>query len=196
MNEKGSDISEKQRLISRWVEQYSDQLYSWAFYRTSNDVVSEDLVQETFLSAFQHYDSFRGSSSPKTWLFSILKNKVTDHFRMVIKSRSTTLKFGQEESVDWFDDHGQWKKEFKPEPWDMEDSNLLDDVAFKDTLATCLNRLPPAWASCMQLKYLGERETNVICQELNITASNLWQILHRAKLHLRACLEKNWFKPH
>lgn len=195
MTKKGSDISEKHRLISDWVQQYGDQLYSWAYFRTSNDAVSADLVQETFLSAFQHYERFRASSSPKTWLFSILKNKITDHFRKVIKSKSMMLNFEDKGSMEWFDEHGQWKKEFRPEPWDMEDDNLLDDVDFKDALATCLGRLPSAWASCMQLKYFGEKNTNVICQQLNITASNLWQILHRAKLHLRACLEKNWFKP-
>lgn len=192
---KDSNISEKHRIISLWVRQYSDPLYSWAFYRTSDEALAADLVQDTFLAAFQHYERFGGSSTAKTWLFAILKNKITDHFRRVVKSRSLGLGSDHEGAVEWFDDHGQWKKAFRPQRWDTEDENLLDDVAFQEALAGCLRRLPSAWASCMQLKYLSEKESNVICQQLNISASNLWQILHRAKLQLRACLEKSWFKP-
>ncbi len=188
-------MGEKHKIVSHWVQQYGDQLYSWAFYRTSNDAVSADLVQETFLSAFQHYDRFKGSSAPRTWLFSILKNKVTDHFRAVMKSKSMPLDSWLEKPAEWFDENGKWKKEHAPEPWQMEDNNLLDDVAFKGTLARCMGSLPSTWASCLQLKYLSEKESIEICQELNLTPSNFWQILHRAKLHLRACLEKNWFKP-
>jgi RNA polymerase sigma factor (sigma-70 family) len=76
MNSIGSDISEKHKMISDYVYRYGDRLYSWAFCRTSNEAVAADLVQDTFVSAFEHFDKFRGASSPKTWLFSILKNKV------------------------------------------------------------------------------------------------------------------------
>lgn len=190
---KNPDIIEKRKLISDWVYQFGDQLYSWAFYKTSNEAVAADLVQDTFVSAFQHHHNFKGSSSPKTWLFAILKNKVTDHFRKSAKLKSLSLNVEQG-VFECFDHEGQWKKEHMPEPWDMMDNNLLDDIEFKDTLTSCMGKLPGAWASCMQLKYLSEKETNEICQQLNLTASNLWQILHRAKLQLRACLEKNWFK--
>ena len=88
MTKKISDISEKHRLISDWVQQYGDQLYSWAYYRTSDEALSADLVQETFLSAFQHYERFRASSSPKTWLFSILKNNLRLFLRrLILKSK-------------------------------------------------------------------------------------------------------------
>ena len=194
MSKRYANITDKHEVISDWVRHYADQLYTWAFYKTSNEAVAADMVQDTFISAFQHYHNFKGSSSAKTWLFSILKNKVTDHFRKTIKIKSISLNSDDEGSFEWFDHHGQWKKEFRPEPWHINDNNLLDDIEFKDVLANCMGRLPSAWSACVQLKYLGEKETNEICQQLNITASNLWQILHRAKLHLRACLEKNWFK--
>ena len=43
------------------------------------------------------------------------------------------------------------------------------------------------------MKYIEGLESDDICKELNITASNYWVLIHRAKLQLRACLEKNWF---
>jgi RNA polymerase sigma-70 factor (ECF subfamily) len=64
-----------------WVELYSNEMYTWAFYKTGNKETAEDLVQETFLSAFQSYHKFEGRSEPKTWLFAILNNIVAGHFR-------------------------------------------------------------------------------------------------------------------
>ena len=50
------------------------------------------------------------------------------------------------------------------------------------------------WASVFSLKYLEEEESETICKELEITSSNYWVIIHRAKLQMRECLEKNWIK--
>ncbi|MBA2498661.1 MAG: hypothetical protein H0V30_02945 [Chitinophagaceae bacterium] len=44
------------------------------------------------------------------------------------------------------------------------------------------------------MKYLEEYDADGICTQLEITKSNFWQIIHRAKIHLRNCLELNWFK--
>ena len=47
---------------------------------------TEDLVQETFLAAFKSIRKFQGDSEPKTWLFSILKNKISDYPKKRFKS--------------------------------------------------------------------------------------------------------------
>ncbi len=41
----------------------------------------EDLVQDSFLASFQSIENFEGKSQSKTWLFSILKKKISEHFR-------------------------------------------------------------------------------------------------------------------
>ena len=188
-------MADRNKLLTNWVREYSDELFSWVLHKTSDETIAEDIIQETFVSAFQHFDSFREASSPKTWLFSILKNKIIDYYRQ--KSRNITgqnLAAIEDETAHWFDGDNRWKKEFRPEVWDLENENLLDNPEFESVLGNCIGKLPIAWSSCMQLKYLSEKDTADICQQLNITASNLWQILHRAKLHLRNCLERNWFK--
>jgi RNA polymerase sigma-70 factor (ECF subfamily) len=187
--------SNKHHLVSQWVREHSDELYSWAFHKTSDEGAAQDLIQETFISAFQHFEKFQGSSSPKTWLFSILKNKIIDYYRLKAKGISlSNIDANQDETAQWFDGDSRWKKEFKPQAWDTENENLLDNPEFETALNNCMGKLPIAWSSCIQLKYLSEKDSADICQQLSITASNLWQILHRAKLHLRNCLEKNWFK--
>lgn len=186
--------SNKHSVVTQWVRLHGDDLFAWALHKTSDEVTAQDLVQETFISAFQHFDTFQKASSPKTWLFSILKNKIIDHYRRKARNvAAQNLTHTEDLTAQWFDSDNRWKKEHRPEPWSTNE-NLLDDPEFGALLNVCIGKLPVTWSACVQLKYLSEKDSTAICQQLNITATNLWQILHRAKLHLRNCLEKKWFK--
>lgn len=185
--------------IKEWVELYTSEMVSWAYYKTSQQETAEDLVQETFIVAFQSFHTFENKSKPKTWLFSILKNKIIDHYRKCYKAAVIPAnKISEEHNTNLFgflfDSNGQWKKSEQPTSWFNEKEELLDNPNFNVVLADCLNRLPLAWNAAIQLKYLEEKEQKFICQELEISATNYWQIIHRAKLQLKACLENYWFK--
>lgn len=188
----------KQLNPEQWLQKYGDDLYAWAYYRTRKPAVAEDLVQETLLSALSSIDTFRGGSSEKTWLFAILKNKITDHYRKAF------VKYEMEESAvnpnpdgpdfpgSFFDSHGKWKKEQRPSDWHEEEDNLLDDDEFRKILEMCMKLLPKNWFALITLRFMEEKKTPEICKELNITASNLWVIMHRSKLQLRACIEEHF----
>lgn len=94
----------------------------------------------------------------------------------------------------FFDHNDRWKTSERIDDWETNDGHLLDNIEFNKVLQNCMKKLPEQWFSALQLKYLKEIDGKVICQELGITPSNFWQILHRAKLQLRGCLENNWFK--
>jgi len=177
--------------VKCWVELYSDNLYSWALHKTSSIEIAEDLVQETFMAAVQSFANFEGKSNPKTWLFAILNNKINDHHRN--NFRKPTIYDNSLLQV-FFDSDDQWKPEERPKSWNDEPENLLDDSDFQKAFKYCLDKLPNNWFSAIQLKYLEEKNGELICQELGISPTNFWQILHRAKLQLRKCLELNWFK--
>ncbi|MBS1508518.1 MAG: sigma-70 family RNA polymerase sigma factor [Bacteroidetes bacterium] len=187
------DISIEDAKISDWVHQYGDQLYRWAVQQLRDEASAQDLVQETFISAFQNFGKFKGESSAKTWLFSILKNKLTDHYRKISRLKLESLDTHDDTLFDPFDDGGNWKNNFIPKDWINAEEHLLDNPDFENVFVHCQEALPDLWSSCVKLKYLSKNESEEICQQLNISASNLWQILHRAKLQLRNCLEKNWF---
>ncbi|MCD4734569.1 MAG: sigma-70 family RNA polymerase sigma factor, partial [Bacteroidales bacterium] len=183
--------------INKWVEEYTGQMYSWAYFKTSDSETADDIVQDTFLAAFQAYHKFEGKSSPKTWLFRILNNKIADYHRKNFKNPSipeSSLKTEDDRSFfdRFFDDHGGWKKEAMPSQWSDEDEHILDDPDFRKILQICLELLPPNWFSAVHLKYLAQMDGKDICQDLGITPTNFWQILHRAKLQLRKCLDTRW----
>ena len=69
------------QIIESWIDQYSDELLHWAEYRTGDSALAQDMVQETFIAAFENYHQFKGDSNPKTWLSRILRNKIVDYFR-------------------------------------------------------------------------------------------------------------------
>ena len=193
------DLSKPAETVKSWVGLYSDTMYTWAYYKTGNKETAEDLVQDTFLSAYQVIHSFEGRSDPKTWLFGILKNKIAEHFRKLY--RSSILAESQKinnQGNDWpdsfFDEDGTWNKDQRPSEWAGESENFLDDREFLTVLQGCMGKLPPNWNAAIQLKYLEERKGDLICQVLHVTPTNFWQMLHRAKLQLRKCLEIHWFK--
>lgn len=184
--------------IESWVNAWSDRLYSWTLYKTNSKETAEDLVQETFLAAFQSYDKFQEKSNPETWLFGILNHKIADHFRKVyrqpvVNESDRNAQTGKDFLDTFFDADEGWIKEQRPGPW-PKDSQLLDRPEFVKILRGCLNELPPKGFTIINLKYLEEKKGESICQELEITPTNFWQILHRAKLQLRKCLDNHWFK--
>jgi RNA polymerase sigma-70 factor (ECF subfamily) len=186
--------------IQQWVTQYADDLYRWALHKTNDRETSEDLVQETFLSAYKSIDKFQQKSQPKTWLFSIINNKITDFhrkkFRETIVNQSSLQSTPNDVDVldNFFDKDGSWKPEAVASSWMDNEEHLLDNMEFKGILQNCMQALPEKWFYAIHFKYMEEKDGQEICQELGITSSNYWKMLQRAKLQLKMCLEKNWSK--
>jgi RNA polymerase sigma-70 factor (ECF subfamily) len=191
-------MTTEQKKIEEWVKDYSDSMYHWTVSRINDSSIAEDLVQETFLSAINSLSKFKEESNPKTWLFSILKNKISDHYRKHFKMHliSESNFFAENGSDFWdryFTKDDEWKPREVNKSWEVDDLELLDDIEFRYTLEECLKLLNPKSFLAIQYKYLEEKEGKIICKELGITPSNFWQLLHRAKLQLRDCLDVNWF---
>ncbi|MDZ7742252.1 MAG: sigma-70 family RNA polymerase sigma factor [Bacteroidota bacterium] len=183
-------MNSQHKQIAEWVDSYTEDMYTWASYKLSDEELARDMVQETFLIAYEKLHSFKGKSSPKTWLYSILNYKIIDVYR---KNSRKTTPHEMDTLENFFDEKGEWIKAERPEDWE-EEKNLLDNADFQNILKKCLDALPEKWNACVKFKYLMDVSSEKICQELEITPANFWQIMHRAKLNLRDCVDKNWFK--
>lgn len=177
--------------LKEWVGAYTNVLYAWALRKTGDIHLAEDLVQDTFLAAAEGLQNFEGKSTPKTWLMAILKYKIASHYRRAINRQ--TAHPGDDFMQQFFAADGHWKGNAKPGSWQTQDVSLLSDAEFSATLNRCIQHLPEAMQACIQLKFLEEKKGEDICQELGVTPTNYWQLIHRAKLQLRKCLEENWF---
>jgi len=174
-----------------WVESFTPGLYSWAVHKVSDNELARDLVQDTFMAAAEKLDSFKGDSSPKTYLYSILNHKIIDHYR---KKAKQPVRMENQPISEFFSESGDWLEHKKPKEWHEEDSNPLDDPEFQSVLSGCLDDLPDNWNACVRLKYYMNKSGDEICQELDISPTNYWKMVQRAKLQLRECVEVNWFK--
>lgn len=177
----------------RWVSNYADELYGYAFSKTGDSALAEDLVQETFLAALNTVSQFRGDSSERTWLYSILKFRIAGHYRKASTRHEMRLtEQGQDLADHFFVEDGAWRPESRPKEWALDHSSVLENRELAQALERCIERLNESQKKLVVLKMIEETEVTRICKELQITATNYWVIIHRAKLQLRACLEKNW----
>lgn len=177
-----------------WVEKHADYLYNFALSRLNEDELARDLVQETFLAALEKTEGFRGDCSERTWLTAIIKYKIIDVYRKKSNRFSSKDKLTMpQDEPEYFDpDLNNWKKEHWPATFGVEDHDPLHNKEFMSVLQRCLTKLPPLWMSVFKLKHLDDEQTETICKELSLTSSNFWVIIHRAKVNLRSCLQKNW----
>ena len=178
-----------------WLDQYGDFLYNFALFRLGNNTqLSEDLIQETFLSALKTEAKHQGKSAERTWLVSILKNKIIDHYRRHKENLFEQNDFQNEEFQKSGPAKGAWKQEYAPADWGNAPDKALEQKEFASVFKKCINAIPQNIAAVFALRELDGMDTDTICKELSITSSNVWVMLHRARTALRRCLELNWFE--
>lgn len=176
-----------------WVDNYADYLFRYAVSRVNDVEIARDLVQETFLSALENVTGFEGRSTESTWLTAILKNKIIDLYRRQSSAKAQrTAPLEEVTDQDFFEAaDGHWKGQHLPKEFAIE-NDLLSTKEFTSILQNCMKKLPALWFSVFSLKHMEDEPSEKICANLKITSANFWVIMHRSKLNLRACLQKNW----
>jgi len=174
-----------------WVDRHGDYLYRFALARIKDSSVAEDLVQETFLAALGARKNFESRSVVRTWLTAILKHKIVDHFRKYSREQVAENIETIGDSIDsLFDNNGQWR--IKPAKWTINPMKIYEQREFLSVLYKCLAKLPERLAKAFMLREMEGLSTEEICKALEISATNSWVMLYRARMQLRGCLEINW----
>lgn len=176
---------------NKWIDLYSDYLFNYTITRVSDREIAQDLVQDTFLAGLKSMKNFKGEASERTWLISILKRKIIDHYRKINSNKGKA-----EVRINYSTDsesEGDWLEERVADPFDKTAEDTLQNSELGDAIHNCLGKLPQKQADVFKMKTILGYETEVICNELNITASNLWVIIHRARTAMASCLKENWF---
>ena len=178
--------------VHDWLNEHGDYLYRFALARLRDTHLAEDVVQETMLAAIKS-NSFEGNSSARTWLTGILKHKIIDQQRKQIREQPISdvidLDATDTSMDDFFDQSGHWIE--KPHSFNMPDHSL-EQKQFLSVLDRCINKLPQKLKAIFLLRDVHEADNENICKELDISATNAWVMLYRARMGLRKCLEINW----
>lgn len=176
-----------------WLKEYGDYLFQFAFSKIRNTQQAEDLVQETFLAALKAFERFEGRSTVKTWLTSILKFKVMDHYRRGLREIPESRIQKEETEFSTFmdslydaDDHRTISiqaiiPDGEEETWRKEVRQHIND---------CLDSVNPRYRQIFVMREIDDMKTEDICKEAGITSSNFWVMLHRVRSMLQKCMQK------
>jgi RNA polymerase sigma-70 factor (ECF subfamily) len=190
MNERKSDAATIDN-PETWVDEYGDFLYRFALARVKDPSIAEDLVQETFLAALRARENFKGRSAGRTWLIAILKHKIVDYIRKKIREPSSDKIETLADMADSdFNDNGEWQ--IRPFKWAINPGKIYEQKEFFNVLYRCLAELPERLAEAFMLREMDGLSTEDLCKVLDITATNSWVMLYRARMSLRRCLENKW----
>lgn len=161
--------TERETALIRMMEQYRTQLIRMAYLYLGDLALAEDAVQETFLKAYAHMNSFRGDSTEKTWLMRIAINTCKDMRR------------------------GAWLRWMKRTvSLDAVPERGREDCYRDDTVLNAVMRLPEKDRQVILLRYYQEMKVPEIAYVLKIPASNATSRLRRARDRLQKSLE-GWY---
>lgn len=180
-----------------WVDEHGNCLFRFAVMRVRDESLAEDLVQETFVSAIASLASYGGRASERTWLTGILKHKIIDHYRR--NSREIQIDEDEElaavghffERPDAWDGH--WATNLQPVDPEQKPDEVLERDEFWKVMDKCLSAMPDHIAKVFALREIDGMTSDEICETLQLSSSNFWVIMHRARMQLRRCIEIKWF---
>jgi RNA polymerase sigma-70 factor (ECF subfamily) len=177
------------------IEPYRRELHLHCYRLLGSLHDAEDQVQETMLRAWRHYDTFKGSASLRTWLYTIATNACLD----VLKKRSPrTLPTAAYSRADprhpiappiaeaiWLEPYPDaWMAEVTENP--EARYSRLESVSL--AFLTAIQLLPPRQRAILILSDVLDWHASEIAHLLELSVSTVNSALHRA----RVTLEKNY----
>lgn len=180
--------------LARLVEEHGDYLLRYALKHFRDQDACEDLIQDTFLAASRNCEQFRGGSTARTWLTSILRHKIIDRIRSNQVRQTVSLDGLQEEGADFFFNEAEhWTPDAGPREWGTQADTLVEQRQFLAAVQSCLGKLPERFRQILVLREYDGLDREEICGVVGLTSTNVGVILHRARIQLRECLQRTWF---
>ena len=173
------------------IEALRPKLLRLAQLQLRNLAWAEDAVSDTLLAALEGAARFGGQSQFKTWVVGILKHTVLDQLRL----RKREAQYDTDDEGEVLEDlifvpDGHFRN--FPPIWDTP-ADALQQRQFFEVLEACMDALPGQIGRVFLMREWLELDTDAICQELRLSSTNVWTMLHRARMRLRECLQLNWF---
>ena len=164
------------------VERYERKIYRLAKNITQNDEDAEDVLQDTFLKAYEHLPDFQGNSKFYTWLVRIGVNEAL----MKLRKRKTDRTVPLDEPVDT----GEETVVREIAVWDEDPEKKYSQEELGQILNEAVQSLKPAFRTVFVLRDIEELSTEETAQSLNISIPAVKSRLLRARLQLREKLTR------
>src|ERR1039457_2372543 len=166
------------------VNSYSRKIFRLAKHITQNEEDAEDVLQETFLMAFEHLGDFQGQSKFYTWIVRIAVNESLMKLRKRKSDRSVPL----DEPVDTGED--TVVREIAV--WDENPEQKYSREELGQILDEAVQGLRPAFRTVFVLRDIEELSTEETAEALGISVPAVKSRLLRARLQLRERLTRQF----
>jgi RNA polymerase sigma-70 factor (ECF subfamily) len=154
-------------------EQHFPKVFRYISYRVNDIQLAEDLTSEVFVKALKGFSSYRSDrASFSTWIMSIARHTLIDHYRVDAKRQVVPLEKAAEASSEGV----------------AEEEAVRKEELYR--LQLCLAGLPQQEQEIISLKFGAELTNRQIAGMLNISESNVGTILYRAVRKLRDCFRE------
>jgi RNA polymerase sigma-70 factor, ECF subfamily len=151
-----------------WYDDAVGRVYGYLYGRCGGDIeVAEEITQQTFMQAVRHWQEFDGRSDSVTWLCSIARNKLTDHYRERDRQRRRHLQLVVREI-----------KSEQPGP-DHE-------VGDRDAVVSALRQLPDIERTALVLRYVDDLSVREVAALLGRSVDGTDAVIRRAKERFRS----------
>ncbi len=147
----------------------------------AGDSIADEIVQEAWLAMMRALPAFEQRSSLKTWLLRIVANEAKSRFRREKRSCSLEgLENDRGAMNERYGSNGHWV--LPPSRWELATPEaILSEEELRECITLTVKRLPPLQGAALKLKELENYSSKEICNILDISASNIRVLLHRAR---------------
>jgi RNA polymerase sigma-70 factor (ECF subfamily) len=159
------------------VSKYERKIFRLAKHITDSDEDAEDVLQETFLKAFEHLDGFQGNSKFYTWLVRIAVNESLMKLRKRKSSRTVSL--------DEPTENGDEPIVREIAVWEGNPEDRYSKDELKSILDKAIDGLKPAFRTVFLLRDVEELSTEETAAALDLSIPAVKSRLLRARLELR-----------
>jgi RNA polymerase sigma-70 factor (ECF subfamily) len=172
------------RAFSELVRRYEAKIFRLAQHITQNREDAEDVLQETFLKAYEHLDQFQGNSKFYTWIVRIAVNQAL----MKLRRRKTDRSVSLDEGIDTGED--TVTREIAA--WDEDPEQRFSREELGDILDSAIQSLAPPYRSVFVLRDIDELSTEDTAEALGLSIPAVKSRLLRARLQLREKLTRSF----
>ena len=173
------------RAFAELVRRYEAKIFRLAQHITQNREDAEDVLQETFLKAYEHLDQFQGNSKFYTWIVRIAVNQAL----MKLRRRKTDKSVSLDEAIDTGED--TVTREIAA--WDDDPEQRFSREELQGILDNAVQSLAPPYRSVFVLRDIDELSTEETADALGLSIPAVKSRLLRARLQLREKLTR-YFK--
>jgi RNA polymerase sigma-70 factor (ECF subfamily) len=161
------------------VRTFSPDVLRIVILMLADRVQTENIVQQTFVNAFEHLHEFRQGEDFGRWVRTIARNLVRDELRRSSRERGRMARY----------------RSYLLSKFSSDDQGDRREQALAEALAACRGKLNPVAAQALRLRYEEELPFNEVAAALGRSAEATRQIVSRARMALRLCMQEHLEEP-